>query len=276
MGKDLGMSPAQFPAVSVMGSVQVTLEFIQLCLKTLQGWRWHSVADWAEAPDGPSQWSESSSLLMSFLHWTVENWICPVLNSAQNPLILHLPKLNVVYFSPLTVKVPWGNGSPRVGSRDKRGLPLGMGRAGPHKPDPAPHLQEEHQASLWGWSWRWGWTRPSQARPGQAIHLWLRNRACLGSSHSQAVQGWNPAQPQLGQGLGTRDVGHSNSPGPEVSPRQRLPMVLPAGSPHSHPRNGATTGKGHSWTHWCWTGPQPCHLKTHRLGFVKKDSNFPA
>lgn len=34
MGKDLGMSPAQFPAVSVMGLVQAALGFIQLCPKT--------------------------------------------------------------------------------------------------------------------------------------------------------------------------------------------------------------------------------------------------
>lgn len=83
MGKDLGMSPAQLPAVSVMGSVQVPLGFIQLCLETLQGWRGHSLADWAEAPDGPTQWSMPSSLLMSFLHWTMENWICTVLSSSQ-------------------------------------------------------------------------------------------------------------------------------------------------------------------------------------------------
>lgn len=67
MGKDLGMSPAQLPAVSVMGSVQVPLGFIQLCLETLQGWRGHSLADWAEAPDGPTQWSKSFQLADVFL-----------------------------------------------------------------------------------------------------------------------------------------------------------------------------------------------------------------
>lgn len=168
----------------------------------------------------------------------------------------------------------------RAGSREQHGLPHGVGRAGPHKPDPTPQPQVRASGISVGLGMEMG-TGMDKARPGQAMCLWLRDRACLSSSHGQAMQGCNPAQPQLGQGLRTRAVGYSNSPGPEVSPRQGLPMVLPAGSPHSHPRNGAQEKEPLLASLVLNWSPvlalrSLSSLKTHGLGFVKKASNFPA
>lgn len=201
MDKDLGMPPAQFPAVSVMGSVQVALGFIQFYHKTRWGWRWHSLSDCAEAPDGPSQWSVPPTLL-PLLHWTVENWTCTILNSSQMPLVFDLQKLNiVVLFHHWQLRYHGVTGSPRAGRREQHGLPHGVGRAGPHKADPAPQPQARASEMSVGPGMEMGMGK-DKARPGQAIPLWLRDRACPSSSLSQAMQGCSAAQPQLGRGWG--------------------------------------------------------------------------
>lgn len=147
----------------------------------------------------------------------------------------------------------------RAGSREQHGLLHGVGRAGPHKPDPAPQPQVRASGISVGLGMEMG-TATDKARPGQA-----RPRAC-GS-------GTEPVSAAATAKQCRAAIQHSHSWGRDWGPelwgtatplgqKSALDKVCPWCSQQVLPTATQGTGlkrKSPSWLHWCWTGPQSWH-----------------
>lgn len=145
----------------------------------------------------------------------------------------------------------------RAGSREQHGLLHGVGRAGPHKPDPAPQPQVRASGISVGLGMEMG-TAMDKARPGQASACGSGTepvsaaatakqcRAAIQHSHSWG-RDWGPELWGTATPLGQKSA---------------LDKVCPWCSQQVLPTATQGTGlkrKSPSWLHWCWTGPQSWH-----------------